>query len=323
MPKSIQFVVSTERTDDFIERLRQRREVIGLSLHRDASVKPPGDVVVIQCANDDTGRLIHFATESGAVRGGSFGTSTLESLAASQPQENLDRETNEAIWEEMDTLIRNEANLTPNYLAFMGLSGAVAAVGLWSNLLHVVIAGMVLAPGFFPLVRSMLGVIAGPRGLVSRGLLATLAGYGLLGLAAALTAWLLVWLDPAATTNLETRPWVRYWSSISASGLLLSALAAMAGGLVVTTLRRDLEAGVMIALALVPSMGIAGMALALGDLSLAGSAFLRWVVDVAEVLIFSGIVLLVKQLLFHRRKTLVATSAAAPETSRRAMDVFP
>ncbi len=60
----------------------------------------------------------------------------------------------------------------------------------------------------------------------------------------------------------------------------------------------------MIALALVPSACTAAMALATGDLALAGRALVRWATEVGTVLVAWAVVLTGKQLLIHRRPTL-------------------
>ena len=60
----------------------------------------------------------------------------------------------------------------------------------------------------------------------------------------------------------------------------------------------------MIALALVPAMAIAGMALVTGDLALAGRGFLRCGVDATLVIIASSLVLGLKQAIVHGRRAI-------------------
>lgn len=86
--------------------------------------------------------------------------------------------------------------------------------------------------------------------------------------------------------------------------MLVSAFAAAAGAVVITGQRSVLTTGVMIALALIPSMSIVGMALASADLALAGRGFVRWSVDAVLVVLISAVVLGLKQLLLHRRRAL-------------------
>lgn len=232
-------------------------------------------------------------------------TTEPKSLIAPPSQNGIEKESNETIWEEMGFLLRRETNVSANYLSLMALSGGVAAVGLWTNTLHIVIGAMVIAPGFEPLLRISFGVVAAPRALASRGLLSSVTGYLAMGLGAAVTGWLLRIIDSSHSMDLETRSWVQYWSQIKPSAVLLSFLASLAGAVVVSAQRSVLSAGVMIALALIPAISIAAMALAFGDISLAGRGLVRWLLDVALVIIAGLLVLGLKQAFVHHGRRAV------------------
>ncbi len=81
-------------------------------------------------------------------------------------------------------------------------------------------------------------------------------------------------------------------------------LADHAGAFVVTAQPSVLSAGVMIALALVSSACTAAVALASGNLALAGRAVVRWATGVGRALVAGAVVLAGKQLLIHCRPTL-------------------
>ncbi len=304
MPRVIEVAVSPQKTDALIEQLRDLDGVVGLGLQRGASLDPQGDVVTIHATNDGTRNVLDLLVEMRVTEGGSIQTSQPRSLISPQYQNGIDRESNETIWEEMAFLLRLDTNLAANYLLLMALSGGVAAVGLWTNTLHIVIGAMVIAPGFEPLLRIPFGLVAGPRVLASRGLTSTLAGYGSLAVGAAITLLVLRLVDPGTSTDLETRSWVRYWSSVTGSGVVLSLIAGAAGAVVVTAQRSVLTAGVMIALALIPSMSIVAMAAVTGDFPLAGRGLMRWAVEAGSVLVAGALVLGLKQLLVHRRAAL-------------------
>ena len=89
------------------------------------------------------------------------------------------RDTSESTWEEMELLIGKESNMTINALLLMGISGILAALGLATNALHIVIGVMAIAPGFEPIVRISLGTVAKSRASW-RGAIDTLQGYGML-----------------------------------------------------------------------------------------------------------------------------------------------
>jgi uncharacterized membrane protein len=62
--------------------------------------------------------------------------------------------------------------------------------------------------------------------------------------------------------------------------------------------------GVMIALALVPSMAIVGMAIRAGDFSAISGGLSRWAVDAVLVIVAAAVAFIAKRALLHRRSSL-------------------
>lgn len=79
----------------------------------------------------------------------------------------------------------------------------------------------------------------------------------------------------------------------------------MAGALVVATNRSVLTIGVMIALSLVPTAAITGMALVTGDWALSGRGLLRWLIEVGSVALFSTLVFIWKRVQVQQRKMML------------------
>lgn len=304
MPRTIQATVDSDITDELLARLGSIEGVTGLLVHHGASVQPQGDVIVVQATNEASRAVLERLSELDADRLQSIESMEPSSRIAREYQNGLDRESNETIWEEMASLLRRDTNLSANYLLLMFLSGMIAAVGLWTDTVHIVVGAMVIAPGFEPLLRIPFGLIGGPRVLASRGVLSSVVGYLLLVLGAAVAAHLLAAVDPSRSADLHSREWVGYWSQVTATGVLTAIIGGAAGAVVVTAQRPVLSVGVMIALALIPSASLIGMGLAFGDPILAGQAFTRWAVETLCVISAGGIVLGAKQILVHRRRAL-------------------
>ena len=304
MPRSIEVSLAPDKADALLERVRGMEGVASLARQRGASLQPPGDIVTIHTTNDATRQVLEAVDDLSVLENGSVTTSAPRSILSPDHRSQLDNESNETVWDEMAFLLRQDTNVSPNYLALMALAGAIAAVGLWTNTLHIVVGAMVIAPAFEPLVGLPFGLIAGPRRLVGSGLRSTASGYLMLAGGAALSVLILQLVDPSRSAELETRSWVQFWSTPTATGIVASTFAGAAGAFVVSGQRAVLTTGVMIALALIPSMAIAGMAVAVGDFSLAGRGFIRWAIDAALVIIASGIVTLVKRVYLHRHRAL-------------------
>ena len=92
---------------------------------------------------------------------------------ASRP---ISEEGNDAIWEEIGARMRQDTNPSFNFVAPMALSGAVAAFEIVSDTIQVVVGAMLIAPGFEPLLRFVLGVM-GDRHSVTAGLRANAYGF--------------------------------------------------------------------------------------------------------------------------------------------------
>jgi uncharacterized membrane protein len=208
----------------------------------------------------------------------------------------------------METVIAKESNMTVNALIVMAISGVLAAIGLSTNALHLVIAAMVIAPGFEPISRIALGAVSGSRAW-QRGLSHTIQGYATLFIGAAATTLVLRALGKAPlegeASYLSEGVLISYWTSITVSSLIVTAAASIAGAVLIVANRSVLTAGVMIALALVPAATITSMALVMGDLGLSGQGLLRWVIEVGFVAIFSLLVFAWKHARVQRRKMML------------------
>lgn len=304
MPRSIEVSVDPTKADEILERVKDVDGVVGLARQAGASLLPPGDIVTIRTTNDATRAVLEVLRDLDVAEGGSVQTSAPRSVVDRTHQRAIDHETNETTWNEMAFLLRLDTNNGQNYLATMFLAGAIAAVGLWTDTLHLIVASMVVASAFEPLVRISFGLVAGPRSLVASGIASTIAGYAMLALGGAVALLVLRAVDPGAAPALASRRWVQYWTYVPTTGVIVSVFAAAAGTFIVIGQRSVLSTGVMIALALIPSMSLVGMGLVSGDLALAGQGFVRWAVDAGLILVVSAAVLLAKRALVHRHAAL-------------------
>jgi uncharacterized membrane protein len=189
----------------------------------------------------------------------------------------------------------------------MAAGGAVAATGFLSTPPTQTIAfvsASVIAPGFEPLAKVPLGIVLGRWQTVLRGLRSAVIGYLLIALAAAL-AYLVLEATGAATLEnfLDNKEIDKLANPISLD-ILVSAAAVMAGVTMVASRRFALLAGPLMALALIPSAAMAGMAAVVGDGDLVVQGLERLGIDVALIFLLGIMVAGLKQLLVHRRKPL-------------------
>ena len=309
MPRKVEITLPSHQTDELIPEIKQLKGMIGLRLQRNASIHPPGDVMTVEITNRGVNRLLRLLDQHGVGRGSSSSITTSEpfSLISASAAEDIEQDTNDVPWEEMKTLIANDANMNVNVMIAMFIAGVFAAIGIATNALHIVIGGMIIAPGFEPIVQISLGAVA--RNQVWRsGLINTAKGYAAVIAGAAIAGLVLqalgIPLLEGKSSYLPAGVLFSYWTSITASSIIVSALAGIAGAILIASRREVLTSGVMIALALIPAATVASLGLITGRLDIVGKGLLRWAIEVGLVIASSALVFLWKRRDMQHRKML-------------------
>jgi hypothetical protein len=306
MPRQIEITLPSKKMDDLLNEFEKIEGISSLSAQKGGSVKPKGDVIRMTVSN----AALHDVMRAVETRnlhedtGVSITTSDLlSSISAAQGKATrLDR--SETTWEEMEEMIGQQSNMTANAVIVMAAAGIFAAVGIVIASLHFVIAAMLIAPGFMPLTRIALGILS-RSDVWQRGLLDLMKGYLALIVSAALT---ILFFNALGTpglsfkdTYLADHQLVNFWLEITPPGILVSAIGAIVGTVLVASNRSVLTGGAMIALALVPTAALSGMFLVMGEYGLMGQAFLRWVIEVLLVLAGGVVVLAWKRAEVQKR----------------------
>lgn len=302
MSRTIEIAMQPDKRRPFLERIGRIEGIAGISVLAGGSTRPPGDIVTVKACNEAAEQVLDAVDALGILDGGSFTLSEPAAMVAPAQQRALQHETNEAPWEEMQSLFRRNTNLSINYLALMLLSGAVAGIGLLQDKLHLVIGSMLVCPGFEPLVRMNFGLWTGHHREALKGLLSVSVGYGLLALGGALGCLIVLTFDAATVARLSTLEWLAYWTSGGWYAVGIATLAGIAGTLVVNSHRTVFGAGVMVLVGLIPSMAAVGLGLAAGEPAVALMGLARWSLDAACVLAGSFFAMGWKRLVVHRRR---------------------
>lgn len=303
MSRIITTVMTADQRRDVLRRLDGVPGVMAVIVQEGGSRTPAGDVLTLHVSNDAARLVLSRLGEAGVLDHGIVTLGEPTALIAPGGQMLVDRETNEAAWEEVAALLRRDTNVGVNFLLLMAASGAIAALGITAGTTHIVVGAMLLAPGFEPVLRIAFGALTGGGGTgVASGIRSTFAGYAALAAGAAAAVLAGAALDGLPPGGLRELSLVRYWTGIGPTGLLVSVLASVAGAAVVTSRRTVFAAGVMVALGLVPGAAIAGMGLVLGEWDTALMGLARWGAEAACVLAAGGLTLALKRRLLHARR---------------------
>ena len=308
MARVLEVALTSEDAQALVEEALHTDGVLGVQMQRGAALKPPGDVVRLTATTDGLLNVMQALERRQLLRrpGVSFTVSSPDAAVSPPDNARIRNDFSDATWEEMECEVAKQGNIDLNALLLMALAGAMAAIGIATNSLHVVVGAMVLAPGFEPVLRVSLAAVSGGVSW-RRGMADTVKGYASMAVGAAAATWA---LDLPPSLSLDTTSdylprgvLIQYWTSISAASLLVTAAASVAGALVVVMRRSVLTTGVMIALAFVPAATLVGMSLVVGDWDTAGRAALRWTVELSAVLLAGLAVFSWKRFAVQKRKT--------------------
>lgn len=313
MPRTVTVSLPAHRTDSLLEEIGRLPGLITLSVQRGISLRPAGDVVNLEVTDRTLTRVMHVLDGHGAGTDQDISISISEpvGMVSASSATAIARDVSSSSFEEMDFVIGRESNTDLFKMVVMALAGVVAVAGLASNAVHLVIGAMLIAPGFEPLVRISLGAVGANRAW-RWGVIDTVKGYGALVLGAAASTLLLRGLGtkPLGDTTgyLSSGILVDYWTTFSWSSTVVTVAAGLAGAILIAASRSVLTAGVMVALALVPSAAMVGVGLAMWQIDLAGLSLLRWLHDAGIVMGTALLVLVVIRLRRGRRHAMTEQS---------------
>jgi hypothetical protein len=283
--------------------------VIALAHHRQGSTKPAGDVLQIDVLNsyaDDVLRRAQPAVDDDKV---ALSVVISQSTAiVDRPRAHLIAEdADETLWEEMEADLRNHGRVSANYVVLMALGGVIAASGFLLESVTQAIAfvgAAIIAPAFEPVAKLAQGLVLRQATVCGRALLSMAVGYTVLGVTAFLTIALLSRFEPHAHATLLAQPVLKPLTQFHAPPLLMSGAAAIAGIMMIVSLRDLYVVGPLMVLVLITDLTLTAVALAFDERSLAFDALSRFGSDVLLIVVLGGAVFYWKQRRFHRRRPL-------------------
>jgi hypothetical protein len=307
--RTIEITAPPSHTDELVEKLGKLDGVVSLSVVRGASVKPEGDVLTVHALNRGADEVLRLAEAAGEHGGVSVSTGELSSLVDPKHQQAVAKDVDESLWEEVETGLRHQSRTTANYLLLMALGGAIAATGFAvhqpTEQAISFVAAAIVAPGFDPLANVSVGLALRRWGVAARGLGSAALGYLVLALSAGLLFLVLRLVGVETVGGFAHNHEVKSLAHPALRGVLLSACGALAGMVMLTSYRRYLLPGALIALLIIESAALVGAALAAGEPGLAYGALVRFLISAVLVLAAGVLVVGLKQAIVHRRKPMV------------------
>jgi hypothetical protein len=284
--------------------------IIGLAYDAGGSRKPRGDVLQVEVLNSFVDEVLRRARPAMDDERAEVAVIIDQSTAVvDRARANLiHKDADEVVWEEMEADLRNHGRISWNYAVLMALGGLIAAVGFLEDTVSQAIAfvgAAIIAPAFEPVAKLAQAIVLRQAKVCARAVASIAVGYAVAAAAAFLTMLVLSWGNVEGMHDVvRGQPVLPALIHFKPSPLLTSAAAAIAGVVMIVSLRDLYVVGPLMVLVLLPNITLVGGGLALRDGGLAVDALRRLGGDLLMIVVLGGAVFYWKQRGFHRRRPL-------------------
>ena len=307
MHRMIEVTVLPEVTPKIEPDLLKDARVLGFTLLKGASVKPYGDVLQIHVLNSGSDYVMDIIRKHCGEKDFSVVTSEVASIIDPAHQKMINRDVDEAIWEEVETGLRHNGRLTTNFLLLMAVGGIISAIGFVSDVQTQVIAfisSSIIAPGLEPIAKIPLGMVLGKKDILWEGTKSTLAGYGLLMVASAAVLFILLLAGSVTRDEFIQDELAIALTDVTLKDFISSTAASAAAIIMYLSYRRNVIAGPLIALVTIPAASGAAMCMVLGEWQMALLMTYRLGADILLIIAVGSVFIWLKQRFVHQRKSM-------------------
>src|SRR5688572_4918716 len=281
--------------------------VLNVIVLEGAARKPAGHAILCDVAREDASVVIADLKEIGIHHCGSIAVEDIDSqisdvaIAAEKAATGLPSDA--VVWEEVEARTSENVELSASFLAFMVVATLIAAVGILTDQLILIIGAMVVGPEFGPLAGLCVALVHRRRDLVERSLVALAIGFPLAIAASFLfTAGLDALGEVPSDFSQEGHAFTDFISNPDHFSAIVAALAGIAGVLSLTSAKSGALVGVLISVTTIPAAANIGVAAALGDGREWVGAMEQLAINLTAIVTAGVAVLFVQRRLYVRRR---------------------
>ncbi|MGE3077062.1 MAG: DUF389 domain-containing protein [Dehalococcoidia bacterium] len=300
----LRLVVPEDRSEATLRLLEEAPSVINLVRFPGAARKPTGDVVLCDVAREDATRVI---TGLRSLRLDKDGTILVEYVdtAISEAAREAERAAPGAvadavIWETVRARTFEEADLSFTFVAFMALATVIAAMGILTDSLVMIIGAMIVGPEFGPLAGISVAAVERRWSLAMRSVLALGVGFPVGITVAFLLTGLLDFTGVAPETIPVERSETFFISHPDWYSFIVALAAGIAGTLSLTTIKSGALIGVLVSVTTIPAAANIAVAASYGDWQEWRGAQLQLIVNIAAILAAAIGTLLIQRYAYRR-----------------------
>jgi uncharacterized hydrophobic protein (TIGR00271 family) len=303
----LRIVAPSHQAEKALELLERTPSACNLVYLERAAIRPEGDVILVDVAREDASVLVGDLRELEIDREGSIALEEIDSQiseAAKRAEKAAAGAVADAVvWEEVEQRTSENIELSGSFIAFMVLSMLIAAVGILTDQLVLIIGAMVVGPEFGPIAAFCVAVVQRRADVAKRSFLALAVGFPA-GITAAFLFTLAldgVELVPDAFAE-DEHPFTKFISSPDEFSFIVAYLAGMAGVLSLTSAKSGALVGVLISVTTIPAAANVGVAAAVGDGEEWLGAMGQLSLNLVAILLAGIGTLYVQRLLYMRRR---------------------
>ena len=303
----IRLIVPADLLQRVLSMLSDAPTVTNLWHLENAASKPQGALVSCDVAKEEGSSILQGLRELGIDRRGSI---ALESVDASVSLGAREAEraapglpVDAVVWEEVERRISEEAALSVSFLILIIVATMIAAIGVITDSIVLIIGAMVVGPEYGPLAGICVALVDGRPRLAGRSLSALAVGFPLaIGAAALLTLVLLgTGIAPDSLGADGQRELTLFISRPNWYSAIVAVLAGVVGMLALVSAKSGALIGVLISVTTIPAAADVGVSLAYGSPDEALGAAAQLLINVTAILASGLVVLLLARRARKRR----------------------
>jgi uncharacterized hydrophobic protein (TIGR00271 family) len=316
----LRIVAPSYQSEHVLDLLGRAPSVFNLVYLERAARKPEGDVILCDVAREDASVIVGDLRELDIDTEGSISLEEIDSqistagVRAEKAAPGLPSDA--VVWEEVESRTSENVELSASFLVFMAVAMMIAAVGILTDELVLIIGAMVVGPEFGPIAGLCVAAVQFRADLLKRSLIALAIGFPL-----GITATFLLALALNATGLVpddfaqEDHPFTEFISDPDFFSFLVAYLAGTAGVLSLTSTKSGALMGVLISVTTIPAAANIGVAAAFGDWSEWAGALGQLSLNLSAILLAGIGTLYLQRWLYKRRRVKHLRHADAREAA--------
>jgi uncharacterized hydrophobic protein (TIGR00271 family) len=292
----LRLIVPADLVGPVMSLLEEAPGVINLWHLPEAASKPVGDLISCDVAKEDASAVLDGLRLLGLPERGSIAAEYLDAAISESARDAelaaAGSPADAVVWEEVEGRVSQSATLSISFLILITVATMIAAIGVITDSIVLVIGAMVVGPEYGPLAGICVAVVEGRLSLAARSLKAIIVGFPLGIVSSALLTWLLLvaGIAPEALVP-EEHELTLFIADPNWYTVIVSVLAGIVGMLALVGAKSGVLTGVLISVTTIPAAANVGVAAVYGDWNAVAGAAAQLVINLLAIII-SGIAVL-------------------------------